>query len=121
MGFGSLSQLFSSSLVRFERGGGDSSTHQCRCSPTSSRQRLDLFSFLFLSYTPLCLVTLDFPHSLYILTDLKGFKESRPTPRQTPPTCPPPPASQKFLSRLHKESLKINVSLLDLMIISILT
>lgn len=66
-------------LSWFERGGSDSSTHQCRCSLTSSRQILDL---------SLCPVTLDCPQPLYILTNLQGFKESRFSPT---PTCPPPP------------------------------
>ncbi len=82
------------------------STHHCRCFLTSSRQILDLF---FLSYTPLCLVTLDFPQSLFILTDLKGFKSRFP---QTPPTCPP----AQTMSRLQKESLTIKVSLLGVII-----
>lgn len=76
---------------------------------TSSRRRLDL---LFLSYTPLCLDTPDFPQSLYVLTGFKALIESRllhppsyPPVPQTPSTCLPP--SQKFLSRvLHKVRLK---------------
>lgn len=61
------------------------------------------FSCCCLSYKPLCLVTLDSPQSLYILTDLKGFKASRLI--QTPPTCPPP-SPQKLPMRKQWTQLR---------------
>ena len=84
-------------LSWFEGGGSDSSTHQCRCSLTSSRQILDL---------SLCPVTLEFPRPLYILTDFQGFEESR-----FPPNHPKhhPPAQHHLhhwqLSMENSESL----------------